>query len=540
VELHNAVKAAKSLPAPPADLPEAERRRIRNDRLRDVDITVMAELLGFRRRDRTSVWCSKRTIAARIGVTAKTVQMSFRRLESHGFIRHVAVGVPDPEEPQNKTGWRIELLFVPGARGQGQGPDRRPPEERRRQQAQPGVLPVSSLPPAPAAEAATPSISSGGRKPVSPAWGKRISSKDGVKPQEKPQLEPARAPQGTEPSTVPPAPSTGDDEFFDPFWGGRPEAVEAVRELLGDEVARQLDTDHFGAKIGGRWDCLHAAAHMAQAKRGRSITAPVGWLLTVARDYAAREDGIPPEATRQRESWLDSKHRNEQARRAAEARAEAEAAASPANDQADLEQLLAWASGSDRVLRRFAQKALARNDDLPPEEPAAAAARADVGADQLAGDFQPSQLQANGAGELGGPTADPARVADDEHQGSLAAGAGLRVDRDLSRRHAELGALQAEERGGLPEDRQQFIGGDGASHSASVPGPAVYRWLTKLPAQGAEVSASRTVGNVLGMMQIDTVAVGSAGCRAHSTRSGRNDRLDGARRPQDRSTGRRT
>jgi hypothetical protein len=62
----------------------------------------------------TPCWCSKPTIAAELGVAERTVQYALERLERAGVIRQVPVappGRPDPDEPKNRTGWRIYLGY---------------------------------------------------------------------------------------------------------------------------------------------------------------------------------------------------------------------------------------------------------------------------------------------------------------------------------------------------------------------------------------------------------------------------------------------
>lgn len=107
---------------------------LRSGRLKPIDLTVLRELLNFRKRTRDSCWCTKETIAGRIGRCPKTVQRSFHRLQAAGLILQIPVETPDPDEPQNRTGWRIVFLWIadPARREQlGSGPDRRPPGLRR-------------------------------------------------------------------------------------------------------------------------------------------------------------------------------------------------------------------------------------------------------------------------------------------------------------------------------------------------------------------------------------------------------------------------
>jgi hypothetical protein len=96
------------------------------------DYLVLVELLKFRRLYRGSCWTSKTTIAQALGITTKTVQRSYRRLSDAGLIRTAEVAVPDPDEPRNRTGFRIHFLFIDAIRPAGPE-DRRPPWGRTKQ-----------------------------------------------------------------------------------------------------------------------------------------------------------------------------------------------------------------------------------------------------------------------------------------------------------------------------------------------------------------------------------------------------------------------
>lgn len=106
---------------------------IKQKKLSRVDKTVLGTLLDFRTHFKDSAWCCKRTIANELGRSEKTVQRSLDRLGEHGIIRQARVaspGHPDPDEPRNKTGWRIYFMWITTRSDFGPGPDRRPPEQR--------------------------------------------------------------------------------------------------------------------------------------------------------------------------------------------------------------------------------------------------------------------------------------------------------------------------------------------------------------------------------------------------------------------------
>jgi hypothetical protein len=106
---------------------------VRDKKLKRIDQDVLSVILDFRRNFRDSAWCSKSTIAEKLGCSERTVQRSLERLEQHKVILQVRTGPPghpDPDEPRNQTGWRIYFLWITARVNLGPGPDRRPPEER--------------------------------------------------------------------------------------------------------------------------------------------------------------------------------------------------------------------------------------------------------------------------------------------------------------------------------------------------------------------------------------------------------------------------
>jgi predicted transcriptional regulator len=82
--------------------------------LKPIDSQILAILLRYRSRMRDSCWTTIPRLAKGVGRSDSTVQRSLRRLKEIGLIRHMAVEVPDPDEPRNKTGWRFYFAFMDG------------------------------------------------------------------------------------------------------------------------------------------------------------------------------------------------------------------------------------------------------------------------------------------------------------------------------------------------------------------------------------------------------------------------------------------
>jgi hypothetical protein len=96
-------------------LPDCVLAAVKDKRLKPVDLQVLGAYLGFRTIRRTSAWSAIHTIVDRTGVSIATVQRSLHRLELAGFIVRTKVASPDPDEPANRTGWRVHFLFIEGA-----------------------------------------------------------------------------------------------------------------------------------------------------------------------------------------------------------------------------------------------------------------------------------------------------------------------------------------------------------------------------------------------------------------------------------------
>ena len=100
------------------------------------DQAVLVELLRWRNQYRHSCWVTKDIIARNLQCSDRTVQRSLRRLEDAGLIRPAVVsppGHPDPDDPRNRTGWRIHFPWLnPNPSPLGPAPDRRTNDRRRK------------------------------------------------------------------------------------------------------------------------------------------------------------------------------------------------------------------------------------------------------------------------------------------------------------------------------------------------------------------------------------------------------------------------
>jgi hypothetical protein len=118
--------------APPKILHDLIRQKV----LKGRDQAVLVELLRWRNPYQNSCWATKDIIARNLQCSARTVQRSLRRLEDAGLIRQAVVSPPghhDPDDPRNRTGWRIFFLWLnPNPSPLGPAPDRRPNDRRRK------------------------------------------------------------------------------------------------------------------------------------------------------------------------------------------------------------------------------------------------------------------------------------------------------------------------------------------------------------------------------------------------------------------------
>lgn len=258
---------------------------VRAGELSPVDSQVLAVLLRFRSRLKFACWCAKSTIAEKVGCSTRTVQRSLGRLAQAGLIAQEVVDVPDPDEPRNRTGWRIVLLWLapadykpgPGPSRAGKGSKRGP---RKASQGDTSVSPSEvspetalSLPPETA---------------LSPNCAGASNGSDGIEP------------DGKTPSSSSAKPDDDDDEISVSLPNGEgigdrvETAIEAVRVCYSEETAAKLaaDAGRIGRMIGGRWDLYTAAIYQAKAEVER-VEKPLRYAVgIVIKDFAV--NGVPP------------------------------------------------------------------------------------------------------------------------------------------------------------------------------------------------------------------------------------------------------
>jgi len=116
----------RRVPYPFVARPKSFKALLKAKKVNHTDGDVLDVLLNLRIRFVSSCWCSKATIAAELGIKSpRTVQRSLYRLWKAGLIEQRPVPKPDPDEPRNKTGWRIIFPWIPGGEyGPGPGPIR--------------------------------------------------------------------------------------------------------------------------------------------------------------------------------------------------------------------------------------------------------------------------------------------------------------------------------------------------------------------------------------------------------------------------------
>jgi hypothetical protein len=86
--------------------------------LQPIDVEVLALLLRYRSRLRTSCWTTIGRLSVELDRSESTIRRSLHRLKAAGLIRHVQVaerGEPDPDEPRNRTGWRFYFAWMESA-----------------------------------------------------------------------------------------------------------------------------------------------------------------------------------------------------------------------------------------------------------------------------------------------------------------------------------------------------------------------------------------------------------------------------------------
>jgi hypothetical protein len=299
------------IPYPFDATPKRVKELVKQGSLEPIDVLVLDELLRWRLHFVASCWCAVATIADNLGYSSRTVSRSLGRLEAAGVIDQRRVPKPDPDEPRNKTGWRITFLWLapPDYQPAGRPPGGRP---RRREEK---VSPLFAMAEALAAAGMT-AASSGEMTPASSPEMTRESSNlragasnrsDGVESNETPSsssegdspraredpareattttnhsralpegesLEPAGASPGAEPD---PKPAAEADQVVAERQG--PElpagALEAIalaeaEPKLGAPVAAEIRdfAPRLDRELDGRWDWfLHGLAVAAVARK---------------------------------------------------------------------------------------------------------------------------------------------------------------------------------------------------------------------------------------------------------------------------------
>jgi hypothetical protein len=107
--------ADRRIPYPFDPAPKLLHDLIRDKALKPRDQAVLVELLRWRFQFQGSCWVAKATIARNLQCSERTVQRSLDRLQHAGLIRRVDVslpGHPDPDDPRNHTGSRIDFLWI--------------------------------------------------------------------------------------------------------------------------------------------------------------------------------------------------------------------------------------------------------------------------------------------------------------------------------------------------------------------------------------------------------------------------------------------
>jgi hypothetical protein len=142
--------AGRRIPYPFDAPPKLLHDLVRDKTLKGRDQAVLVELLRWRFLYQNSCWVIKAIIARNLHCSVRTVQRSLARLHKANVIRQVAVslpGHPDPDEPRNRTGWRIHFPWITTDPSQlGPAPDRRT-NDRRKKPTDPGQSETLLSPP---------------------------------------------------------------------------------------------------------------------------------------------------------------------------------------------------------------------------------------------------------------------------------------------------------------------------------------------------------------------------------------------------------
>src|SRR5262245_1338679 len=86
-------------------------------RIKPDDVFLLNVLLQLRRGLTGSCWTTVGYLERRLGWSESKVHRTLARLRKAGLIRHERVSKVDPDDPANKTGWRIYFHFIGGSEG---------------------------------------------------------------------------------------------------------------------------------------------------------------------------------------------------------------------------------------------------------------------------------------------------------------------------------------------------------------------------------------------------------------------------------------
>lgn len=286
-------------------VPKSVPEMIRDGRLGAIDAQVLAVLLRFRKRVRHSCWCSKATVAAKLGRSPRTVQRSLFRLGQAGLIEQAPMESPDPDDPGNRTGWRIVFLWLtPADYRPGSGPVRAGLGTQKK--APQGDIFVSPPRVSPETEMSPP--------PETLLSPNHAGASNGVLDGPEPDGETppsSSSPRACEAPPVAEAPGPDDDDDRSGSVGGEektPEGVQAAveaaveqgwhgfaREIPGH--AAEVERDFEAKGLSGRWDCYAAGIRKAAALPPEAIKAIRNmhrYVLASGRDLLAK--GAAPTA----------------------------------------------------------------------------------------------------------------------------------------------------------------------------------------------------------------------------------------------------
>ena len=264
-----------------------------------IDKAIVDLLVRYRYGLMTSCWTTKQKLAELLNCSVRTVQRSFVRLVAAGVIAHRRVAVPDPEASSNRTGWRIDFLWlVPpvhlsnaGPKSQGKangGPETQPlgTKEIHEIFVSPGGGDTKDA---------------SGETQVSPKYasGSNCNS-DSIKPDSS-----SSSPSVKTALSVEKFPELGTDDDEIGLRLGENTGSGSVQDLIdtakayfpNTPLASQIEenTARIGKKLNHDWLAAMAALAMAKKRRERPADL-ISYMFVVAKDFV--DNGISGEAKR--------------------------------------------------------------------------------------------------------------------------------------------------------------------------------------------------------------------------------------------------